>query len=87
MVFISNYSYLDEYNQVKEDFETETNESSTIIWLHNEKDYHYEIIESIMMYIEKVIRNRIQNPIFYIDLEGDDPSFKDYLSSKYTNLQ
>lgn len=87
MVFISNYYYLDEYNQVKEDFETETKESFTIIWLHNEKDYHYEIIESIMMSIEKVIRNRIQNPIFYIDLEGDDPSFKEYLSSKYTNLQ
>ena len=87
MVFVSNYSYLDEYNQVKENFETETKAPSTIILLHNEKDYHYEIIESILISIERIARQKIQSPIFYLDLEGNDPSFKDYLSSKYSNIK
>jgi hypothetical protein len=87
MVFISNYYYLDEYNEMRENFEEHTNEPSTIILLHNEKDYHYEIIESIMIYIEQIVGQRIQSPIFYLDLEGNDPSFKDYLSSKYDNLK
>ena len=87
MVFISNYYYLDEYNEMRENFEAHTNEPSTIILLHNEKDYHYEIIESIMIYIEQIVGQRIQSPMFYLDLEGNDPSFKDYLSSKYNNLK
>lgn len=85
MVFVSNYYYLDEYNQVKENFEIKV--PPTIILLHNEKDYHYEIIESIMISIEKITKQKIQTPIFYLDLEGNDQSFKDYLSSKYSNIK
>lgn len=88
MVYLSNYYCLDEYYNTVEHFEMETKEPSTIILIHNEKEYHYEIIESILLLsLSDIIRQNTNNPIFYLDLKGDNPSFKDYISSKYENIK
>lgn len=84
MVYITNYNTIEDYQEIREDFETL--EPSTVIVIHNEKDYHYETIESIIILFQQILGQRILNPVFYLQLKGNDNSFKEYILSKYENV-
>lgn len=90
MVYLTNYNLLMDYNERKEEFTTfapqKNTPLSTIIYIHNCKPYHYEVIESIIVLFQQIIQKKIMNPVFYIKLKKTEASFEDYILSKYNNV-
>lgn len=88
MVFVSNYKTLSTYYPdytIKEDFKLEVPKS--IILIHNEKGFHYEIIESILLLYEEILGVEIYNPEIYLHMEKIEESFEQYMKQKYPNIK
>jgi hypothetical protein len=57
----------------------------SIIYIYNNVNYHYEIIESIIVKYNEIITEKLTDPKFYINIKDND-SFKKYISNKYNNI-
>jgi hypothetical protein len=57
----------------------------TIIYIHNNVNFHYEIIESIIVKYNEIIKKEITNPQFYLTIKKND-SFTKYITDKYKNI-
>ena len=57
------------------------------ILIFNPHDFHYEIIESVLFYIDKFINNINKNTIsFVLSIYKNNKSFINYIKEKYNNL-
>lgn len=57
----------------------------SIIYIYNDKYYHYEIIESIIVKYKEIIKKKLIEPKFYLNIKPNN-SFKKYISDKYKNI-
>lgn len=57
----------------------------TIIYIYNDVYYHYEIIESLIVKYNEIIKRKIIEPIIYLDIKQTN-SFKSYINDKYKNI-
>lgn len=60
-----------------------------IIYIYNHCNFHFEVIESIYLQYDKIIKVniKIENPVFYISFKLENKSFLDYLKKKYPNIR
>ena len=58
-----------------------------IVYIYNQTNFHFEVIESIFLQYEKIIGKKIENPIFYISFKLSNKSFYDYLVKKYPYIK
>lgn len=55
-----------------------------IIYIYNHVNFHYEIIESIILQYPLIIGKKLENPILYLSFhKNKNPSFYNYITKKY----
>lgn len=57
-----------------------------IIYIYNQFNYHFEVIESIYLQYDKIIGKKVENPIFYVSFKLENKSFYNYFKEKYPNI-
>lgn len=57
-----------------------------IIFIYNQCNFHFEVIESIYLQYHKIIGKKIENPIFYLSFHLQNKSFYQYFIKKYPNI-
>ena len=57
-----------------------------IVYIYNHVNFHYEIIESIILQYPFIIGKKIENPIIYLSFKKDS-SFIDYIIKKYPSIK
>ena len=59
-----------------------------IIYIYNHVNFHYEIIESIILQYPFIIGKKLENPILYLSFnKNKNPSFYNYIRKKYPSIK